>query len=112
VEGRDVDDVVDGAAGRFQHGLEVVEGELNLTAEVGLGRSVRPAADLSGHEQQIAGANGGGVSVRFIKGVPVGREDGVTLGHVDLALLLDWDAGTAMARLPALHRLIYDAYVN
>jgi len=44
--------------------------------------------------------------------VPVGREDGVTLGHVDLALLLDWDAGTAMDRLPASRCLIYDAYVN
>lgn len=84
VKGRDIDDVVERAAGSFQCRLQIVEGQFNLAMEIRFGGTVRTAADLAGDEQQVAGADRGGVAVLFIEGVPVGWEDGVALGHVDL----------------------------
>jgi hypothetical protein len=59
VECGDVDDIGEGAAGCFQRRLQVVEGQLDLACEVRFGRSVGPAADLSGDEEKVAGADRG-----------------------------------------------------
>src|SRR5690606_9212787 len=81
VEGGHVDDVVEAAAGRRQHRRQVVERQLHLACEVGLGRAVLAAADLAGDEQQVARGDGGRVVVALVERLPGGGEDGVASGH-------------------------------
>jgi len=57
VEGRDVDNVVETAAGGLQHGFQIIEGKLYLLCEIGFGRAVFTAADLAGDEEKVTGAD-------------------------------------------------------
>ena len=83
-----IDDVIERAAGRIQRGCQIFEGEANLAFEIGFGRSIFAAADLSGHEQEIAGSDGGGIAMRFVKAMSVGGKDCFALGH-DVLTSLD-----------------------
>jgi hypothetical protein len=57
VRGRDVHDIVEGAYGRLQDGLQIGECAADLVLEYRLGRTVVAAADLTGNERQIAGTD-------------------------------------------------------
>ena len=65
----DVDHIFKRASSRFEHPLQVVEGELNLSAEIGLGRAVFAGANHAGDKQEVAGQNGGRVAVLFVESV-------------------------------------------
>jgi hypothetical protein len=53
VERRDVHDIIEGAACGDECSLEVVEGQLDLTFEIGFGCSIATAADLPRNKKQI-----------------------------------------------------------
>ena len=89
VEGGDIDDVIKGAAGGGEDGFEVLEGELNLLGEIGLGGAIDLSADLARDEEEILGANGGGIAVGFVKGGAIGGEDGIAFGHGGHLMLFD-----------------------
>ena len=61
---------------------EIFEGELDLAFEIRFGRAVRTTANLSGHKQQVTGADRGGIAVLLVKSMSVGGEDCFALGHV------------------------------
>jgi hypothetical protein len=106
VEGGDVDDVVEGAAGGLQHGLEIVEGQLHLGGEVRFGRAILAAADLARDEQQVARADRRRISVHFVQGPAAGGENCIAFGHV--ALLYRRVDIRAVCR----HIYTYVTYVN
>lgn len=54
-----IDDIGEGAAGCFQGCLQIVEGHLNLSAEIRFGASVGVATDLPGNEEKLSGADCG-----------------------------------------------------
>ncbi|CAD7024820.1 hypothetical protein REJC140_00535 [Pseudorhizobium endolithicum] len=75
MEARDVDDLVEAAAGRLQDCRQIGKGALDLLFEIRLRVSVLAAANLAGDEQEIAGPDRGGVAVRFVEGMAIGGED-------------------------------------
>ena len=54
VKARHIDDIREGAAGRVQRCLQVVEGQLDLPSEVRFGSSIGAAADLPGDKKKVA----------------------------------------------------------
>ena len=51
MERRHVDDVVECASSRCERGFQIGEGQANLSLEIGFGRTIGAAADLTRHEQ-------------------------------------------------------------
>ena len=76
-----VDDVVEGAARRGEHRVQILERAPHLGLEFRLARAVVAASDLPGDEQHAVGADGGRVAVLLVQCLPAGRKDHVTLGH-------------------------------
>ena len=87
VERRHIHDVVERAAGRAQRGLEIFEGQLDLLFKIRFWRSIGAAADLPGHEQEVAGSNGSRVAMLLVESMSVWGEDCLALGHFHLSQL-------------------------
>ena len=81
MEGRDVDDVVESAAGSIQDRSQIVESKLDLPFKAGLGGAVLATADLSGVEEQVARTGGGRIAVGLIKNLPASRENRLAPSH-------------------------------
>src|SRR5687767_8901401 len=74
VEAGHIDNVVERATSRLQHGREIVEGKLDLLFEHRLGRAVFAAADLARDEQEVARADRRRIAVDLVERLPAGRE--------------------------------------
>lgn len=81
MERGDVDNIVEGTTSGLEYSGEIVEGKLNLFGEIGLGRAVLKAADLPGHEQQIACTDSRRIAVILVKSLPSLRGNYLSLGH-------------------------------
>ena len=91
VEGRHIDDIGEFALCSGKDRDQICECPLDLRFEVGLWHAVVPAADLSGDEQETAGADRGGISVFLVKCVPIGGKDGLAGAHGKTGVLTNND---------------------
>ena len=62
-------------------GLAAAAIAAHLGFEVRFGCAVLTAADLTGDEEEVTAANGGGIAVLFVKRMAVCGENGFRLGH-------------------------------
>jgi hypothetical protein len=78
MEGRHVDDVVEGAPSCCKRCLEIGERQTDLRFEIKLGRTVGAAPDLTRNKQQIARADRCGIAMLLIERVAVLGENSFT----------------------------------
>ena len=71
MEGCHIDDVIEAATARSEHCLQIEKGQPDLLGKVGFGRAIVVASHLTGHEQQVARRDCGGISVLFVEGMAV-----------------------------------------
>jgi hypothetical protein len=71
VEGRHIDDIVEGATPCRERRLQIGESQPNLTGKVRFRRAIGTAADLTGNKQQIARADRGRIAVCLVKSMAV-----------------------------------------
>lgn len=76
-----INNVIESGAGCLQCRFKIIERELNLLCEVGFGRAVAAASNLTGDKQQVARADSGGITMLVIKGTAVGGENSFSSGH-------------------------------
>ncbi|CDI08391.1 protein of unknown function [Agrobacterium pusense] len=90
MERRHVDNIVERASRGLERGREIFESKPNLTLKVGFGRSVGTAADLTGNEKKVTRPNCRGVTVLFVKRVPVCGKNCLAFAHLASLFLAEW----------------------
>src|SRR3546814_2449407 len=111
MEGVHGDNVVETAPSGRQRRFQIGECQPDLRLEIGLGRTVGTASDLTGNEQQIAGADRGRIAVLLVQGVAVLGEDGITSWHeavLSRAVVLSSEEHTS--ELQSLIRISYAVF--
>lgn len=75
MEGCHINQIVKGTPRRGKGCFQIIKRKLHLSGEIGLGGAIGAASYLTRNKQQIAGTDGGRITVFFIKSMTVSGEN-------------------------------------